>query len=186
MENRMKRFTLFLIIILIGNLSAFAQTKNAKKKSAAKTKSTKAANYKDKKSAREKFNPTADPNKDLQTAIARARRENKRIILDVGGEWCGWCHEMDNFILRNAELNKLRDKNFIWLKINFSEENTNAAFLANYPTIKGYPHLYVLEKDGTFVYSKDTSELEDGVKSYKLQKFIDFLKEYSPAKIDAK
>lgn len=131
---------------------------------------------------REKFNPAANPNDDLNAAIARAQKENKRIVLDVGGEWCGWCHEMDNFLIRNAALGKLRDENFVWVKINFSEENKNETFLANYPKATGYPHLFVLDKDGKLLLSKDTSELEDGKKSYNLQKFTDFLNEYSPAK----
>jgi len=80
---------------------------------------------------------------------------------------------MDNFFLQNVELAKLRDENFIWLKINFSEENKNEVFLAAYPEIKGYPHLFVLDKDGKFIFSKNTEELEEG-KSYNLQRFTDF------------
>ncbi len=182
----MKKTTLFFIVILIGGLNAFAQTAKTKKKQTIKTKSARTLKSKTVKkpaaSEREKFDPTRNPNADLQAAVLLAKKENKRIILDVGGEWCGWCHEMDAFIERNGELNQLKEKNFVWLKINFSEENKNEEFLANYPQIKGYPHLYVLEKDGTFVYSKDTSELEDGVKSYNLKKFTDFLNQYAPRK----
>jgi len=181
----MKKITLFLIIFLIGGANAFAQTKPSKKKTAVKTSVSKTVK-KPASTDGEKFNPLANPDTDLQTAITKATRENKRIILDVGGEWCGWCHEMDKFLVRNSELKKLRDENFTWLKINFSEENKNDVFLSKYPQIKGYPHLYVLEKDGTFLYSKDTSELEDGVKSYNLEKFTVFLNEYAPAKTAAK
>lgn len=174
----MKKFTLFIIIFLIGGANGFSQTRRAKKKSDVKTGISKRAK-KLSTTEREKFNPLADPNTDLLTAIAKAQKENKRIILDVGGEWCGWCHEMDSFLARNVELNKMRDANFVWIKINFSEENKNEQFLSKYPQIKGYPHLFVLEKDGTLLYSKDTSELEDGVKSYNLKKFTDFINEYS-------
>lgn len=38
---------------------------------------------------REKFDPLRNPADDLQAAIATAQKENKRIILDGGGEWCG-------------------------------------------------------------------------------------------------
>jgi thiol:disulfide interchange protein len=187
MEQRMKKFTLFLAIILIGTLGVFAQNSKTKKKTIAKTRISKTAKTKSKTTVEaEKFYPTANPINDLQATIVKAQKQNKRIILDVGGEWCSWCHEMDNFLVRNVELNKLRNENFLWLKINFSEENKNEAFLAKYPAIKGYPHLFVLEKDGTFIYSKDTSELEDGVKSYNLQKFTEFLNEYAPAKAVSK
>lgn len=100
---------------------------------------------------REKFDPKRDPNLDLQNAVSTAQKENKRIILDIGGEWCSWCRAMDFFFMRNPKLAKLRDKNFIWVKINMSEENENKEFLSKYPEIQGYPHLFVLEKDGTLL-----------------------------------
>lgn len=168
----MEKITLFLITILLGCSAACAQISAPRKmptNSAAPL------------AVREKFDPARNPADDLQTAIATAQKFNKRIILDVGGEWCGWCRNMDNFLLRNAELAKLRDANFIWLKVNFSGENKNEAFLANYPEVSGYPHLFVLDADGKLLYSKDTSELENG-KSYDLAKFTEFLKKYAPEK----
>ncbi len=170
----MKKTIFALLIISIGISIAFGQTKprgtaNAPAKKAIQT------------IEREKFDPMRDSAIDLRTAIARAQKENKRIILDVGGEWCSWCRLMDNYLIRNTELGKLRDNNFIWVKINMSEENENKEFLSKYPAATGYPHLYVLEEDGTLLKSKDTSELEED-KSYNLQKFTDFLKEWSPAK----
>ena len=131
---------------------------------------------------REKFDPLKNPSEDLKTAIATAQTENKRIILDVGGEWCIWCRWMDEYFIKNPELAKLRDENFVWLKINMSEENENAEFLSAYPKAEGYPHLYILEPDGTFLHSQGTSVLEDGKKSYDLTKYTEFLKKWSPEK----
>ncbi len=130
---------------------------------------------------REKFDPKRVAADDLKSAIVKATAENKRIILDIGGEWCVWCRLMDNYLIKNVELGKLRDDNFVWVKINFSEENENKDFLAAYPEVKGYPHLFVLEKDGKFLYSQDTSALEEG-KGYNLPRFTDFLTKWSPSK----
>jgi thiol:disulfide interchange protein len=124
-----------------------------------------------------KFNPAADPAKDLEGAIAEARRTRKRIILDVGGEWCGWCHAMDRYYAEHADLMALREKHFIWLKVNFSPENNNTAFLSKYPAIHGYPHLFVLDTDGKLLHSQDTSLLEQG-SSYNLEKMFAFLKQW--------
>lgn len=195
----MKKFTLFLIIFLflIGGGSAFAQVGKAKKKPAVKTKSQKIV-AKLTAGDREKFNPLADPNADLQKAIAKAQTENKRIILDIGGEWCGWCRKMDYYFLENKALAKLRDDNFVWIKVNFSPENENKAFLAKFPPILTYPHLFVLETDGSLLHSQDTTPLEeanlpvkkeiserettankDVEKSYDLFNFVQFLKTWS-------
>ena len=166
----MKRFIYVLLLLVLSSSAIFAQTATAPKTAEVKT------------VEREKFDPKRIAADDLKTAITKATAENKRIILDVGGEWCVWCREMDNFLIRNAELGKLRADNFVWVKVNMSEENENKGFLANYPEAKGYPHLFVLEKDGALLKSKDTSELEDGKKSYNLQRFNDFLNEYKPSK----
>lgn len=185
----MKKAVFLTTVVLTAALAAFGQTTPIKKNEATKPAklTSAAAKTKNKTVAtppveREKFDSKANPKTDLEAAIARAKRENKRIVLDVGGEWCGWCREMDDFLIRHAELNRLREENYVWLKVNFSEENENREFLAAYPQIKGYPHLFVLEKDGKFLFSKDTVQLEDGGKSYNLQKFADFLNEYAPKK----
>ena len=131
---------------------------------------------------REKFDPTRDPKADLEAAIETASKSGKRIIIDLGGEWCGWCVYMDKFFFQNPALAKIRDDNFVWVKVNFDEINQNKAFLKSYPEASGYPHLYVLTKTGKLLRSQDTSTLEKG-KGYNLVKFTRFLKTWSPKKL---
>jgi len=85
------------------------------------------------------------------------------------------------FFYQNPEIAKIRDDNFIWVKINFSEENENKAFLAPYPEIAGYPHLFVLDSNGTLLHSQATDVLEQE-KGYNPVKFTEFLKMWSPGK----
>lgn len=125
------------------------------------------------------YDPQRDAAQDIKDAVAEAKRTGRRVLLEVGGEWCIWCHYMDDFFAQHADLFALREKNFIMVKINFSEENKNEQVLARYPQIPGYPHLFVLERDGTLLHSEDTSLLEEG-KSYNLDKFMAFLKDWSP------
>ncbi|HVJ39599.1 MAG TPA: thioredoxin family protein [Stenotrophomonas sp.] len=127
------------------------------------------------------FDPARDPVADLETAKVEAKRGGKRILLDVGGEWCSWCHILDDFIGGDGEIRSFRDANYVWVKINFSPENENQAFLSQYPEIKGYPHLFVLDNDGKLLHSQFTGELEKG-KSYDRKKFFAFLKAWAPPK----
>jgi thiol:disulfide interchange protein len=128
---------------------------------------------------REKFDPKRDPAADLAKAVEQAAKNGKNIILDVGGEWCGWCVFMDKFFVQNAGLATYRDNNFVWVKVNYSEDNENKAFLDAYPQAAGYPHLYVLDKSGKLLHSEDTSLLEKG-KGYDLEKFTGFLMAWAP------
>jgi thiol:disulfide interchange protein len=131
--------------------------------------------------AQEKFDPSRDARKDIEAAIAKARKTHKRIMLDVGGEWCIWCHRLDDYFAQNAKLRELREENFIWLKINFSPENENKAVLSGYPEIPGYPHIFVLDENGKLLHSQNTEELEAD-KSYDLEKMFAFLRKWSPQK----
>jgi thiol:disulfide interchange protein len=90
-------------------------------------------------SAPVKYDPERDPEKDLASAGAEAKNSNRYIFVIVGGEWCSWCHIMDDFFHEHPDLAALRDKNYVLMKLNMSRENENRAFLSRYPKIHGYP-----------------------------------------------
>jgi thioredoxin-related protein len=127
-----------------------------------------------------KYDPKRNAAEDIQDAVKEAQRAHKRILLEVGGEWCGWCHTLDRFFEAHAELIQLRDKNFVTVKINFSEENTNKDALSRYEAIPGYPHIFVLDSDGKLLWSQNTSILERD-KSYDLERLTVFLTNWAPA-----
>lgn len=124
-----------------------------------------------------KFDPKRDAAKDIADAIVLAKKTKKRILLDVGGEWCGWCHKLDKFFVENKEAANILKEKYIVVKINFSPENKNEAVLSKYPAIKGYPHLFVLDKDGKLLHSQDTGLLETG-DHHDAEKVIPFLKKW--------
>lgn len=134
-------------------------------------------------SLRQKFDPLRDPTADLKAAVVIAKKEKKHIILDVGGEWCVWCHILDKYIISEPAISNLVFENYVWLKVNMSEENENKVFLSAYPEIVGYPHLFVLDSDGKFLHSQNTEPLEAG-KSYDNTRFREFLIKWAPKKAD--
>ena len=127
----------------------------------------------------EKFDPNRDAAKDIQIALQKARDTGKRVLLDVGGEWCIWCHRLDTLFASNPDLDEYLHSNFVVVKVNYSSENKNAIVLSRFPKIPGYPHLFVLDADGTLLCSKDTGELESG-KKHDRKKVYAFLKEWAP------
>ncbi len=126
----------------------------------------------------DRFDPKRDPAKDLLAALARAKTEGKRVIVDVGGEWCSWCHILDRFFASHADLDALRDARYVWLKVNYSKENENRDFLSRWPKVAGFPHLFVLGADGKLLHSQDTGALEQG-KGYDPAKMRAFLERWS-------
>lgn len=127
-----------------------------------------------------KFDPARDAAADVARAVALAKAQGKRVVVDVGGEWCVWCHILDRFVARNADVRASIDANYVWVKVNYSKQNRNAALLGRWPKIKGYPHLFVLDATGMLVQSQDTGALEAG-EDYDKDRFLAFLARYAPA-----
>ncbi len=125
------------------------------------------------------FDSTRDPAKDVQDAVVEAKRTGRRILLDVGGNWCKWCHYLDSLWASNKDLADFLHEKFIYVKVNFSKGNENKDFLSHYPKIPGYPHFFVLNTDGTLLWSQDTSELEKG-QGHDHDKVLAFLKKWAP------
>jgi len=127
------------------------------------------------------YDPAADPVADLVSAVQESEASGRRILLEVGGEWCSWCHILEKYIHSTPEVAEALEANFVVLKVNYSEENENTEFLSQYPAIEGYPHMFVLESDGTLLHSQNTGDLESG-RGYDTEEFLAFLTQWAPAR----
>ena len=120
-----------------------------------------------------------DPNQDLKDTVARATAEDKRILLFVGGDWCGWCKVFERFVRANESVSTAITDGFVVMKVDYAPRGRNGKFLSRYPKAPGYPHFYVLAKDGALLHSQGTSELEEG-SSYNLEAVLSFLDRWTP------
>ena len=126
-----------------------------------------------------KFDPSRDAAKDIADAVAEAKRSGRQVLLDVGGEWCIWCHKLDEFLETNPDVAELLHANYVTVKVNFSPENKNEAVLSRYPKIRGYPHFFVLDDTGAVLHSQSTGDLEEG-DHHDRDKAMAFLREWAP------
>jgi uncharacterized protein len=54
-------------------------------------------------------------------AFARAKAEDKPILLDIGAVWCHWCHVIDRESYENPEIAKIISDNFVAVKVDRDE-----------------------------------------------------------------
>jgi thioredoxin-related protein len=127
-----------------------------------------------------KFDPKRDAAADIQAAIAEAQRTGKRVLLDIGGDWCQYCHQMDQLFQEHPELLELRDKNFITVAVYYGTDKKNEQVLSHYPKVEGIPHFYVLDSGGSVLHSQHLLELRKGGK-YDPDKMNEFLTRWSPS-----
>lgn len=107
------------------------------------------------------FDPARNPFADAALAMERARREQKNVLFNIGGDWCIWCHRLEAFIRDHPELAQLRDQHFVTVKVYLSDQDTvNEEFLSQLPPFDGVPHLFVYNSKGQLLCSQPTDELE--------------------------
>lgn len=124
------------------------------------------------------YDPERDPFSDGREALQLARETGRMVLIEVGGDWCSWCHVLDRFLNQNPAIRKKLHETFVVLKVNVDETNDNAEFLDAFPPTQGYPHMYVTANDGSIIHSQDTANfLHDG--KYSEQRFLDFLDRWS-------
>jgi len=131
----------------------------------------------------EKFDPKRNAAKDIRDAIVEARQSGKRVLLDVGGEWCIWCRRLDSLFASHPDIEEVLRRNFVVVKVNYSKENKNTRVLSHYPKVAGYPHIFILDDRGKLLRSEDTGELESG-KGHDPRKVLSFLRAWSPPPAD--
>ena len=113
-------------------------------------------------SPRHIYSETANPRADIAAALAEAKKQRKRVLLDFGGDWCPDCQVLDLYLHQppNAEL---LDRSFVLVHIWIGQMDANLDVAALYgvPIARGVPALAVLNADGTVLYAQKTGEFNN-------------------------
>src|SRR5437762_3952676 len=56
-----------------------------------------------------------------EAAVARARAEDKPILLDIGAVWCHWCHVMDGESYEDPKIAETLNRDFVCIKVDRDE-----------------------------------------------------------------
>jgi thioredoxin-related protein len=93
---------------------------------------------------------------DLPKAQAKAKSENKLVMLDfTGSDWCGWCIKLNKEVFSKPEFAEYAEKNLVLVEVDFPRNKKQTAELkkanqelqAKYK-VEGYPTIVVLNSGG--------------------------------------
>ena len=104
------------------------------------------------------YNPERDPVADLQTSLEIAKKDDRRVLVMAGGDWCGWCRRMDGIFKSNDAVSAILAKDYVVMKVNYSNKNQNSDFFAKYPDFPEFPHFFVFNQDGKLLKSQNPAE----------------------------
>jgi len=129
-----------------------------------------------------KFNPKlydekADAQQEVTEALARAKKEHKRVILVFGGNWCYDCHVLD-LAFHQPNIQPTVDKNYIVVHVDVGkyDKNLDLAKKYNVPLDKGVPNMAILGSDGSVVFSQK-GEFE-AARSLTPEQILEFLNKW--------
>lgn len=94
--------------------------------------------------------------KSFDAGLAEAKKTNKKVLIDVYTDWCGWCKKMDAATYADKDVSQYLGERYVLVKLNaesskkllyrdkeYTERELAAAF-----GISGYPSTLFLRADG--------------------------------------
>jgi len=110
------------------------------------------------------YDESANANAAVAAAFARARHSGKRVLIDLGGNWCGDCVVLAN-VMALPELKPFLAAHFEMVSVDVGRFNKNLQIPARFgirTRLKGVPVILVVEPNGTtLVDAGRVSALED-------------------------
>ena len=103
-----------VLVLIVTATNSNAQTAS-KAENAAKTEQVKL------------YDPTLDGMKQIKDGIALAKKANKHVLIQYGGNWCGWGIMFDGFCKADTSISRIINENYIPGKLIWSPENKNDA-----------------------------------------------------------
>jgi thiol-disulfide isomerase/thioredoxin len=104
------------------------------------------------------YNESVDPMAEVNAALARAEENGKRVLIDLGGNWCGWCRLLAG-VMELPEMRPLMAEHFELVTVDISsaagkiDRNLEIPERFGVEEIGGVPWMIVLAPDGAVLHS---------------------------------
>jgi thioredoxin-related protein len=127
----------------------------------------------------------------IARALAAAKKENRRVLIQWGANWCPWCHVLNRCFKTDNNLAKTISYEYEFVLVDVGRRTKNMDLARHYGadlTKNGIPFLTVLDCDGKKIVNQATEPFEKPDKKergYKTDKLADFLTKNEPAHLKA-
>jgi thioredoxin-related protein len=125
------------------------------------------------------YDESLDGSKQIVDAVATAKKENKRVLLQFGANWCGWCHKLHKLCENDKAIAEELKDNYVVALVDVNKGHNSSVVTKYKGEGLGLPFIVVLDSDGTRLTTKNTGELEEG-DHHSPDKVMEFLKKWAP------
>lgn len=122
------------------------------------------------------FDADADADGDVARAFAQARATHKKVLIDLGGNWCGDCRILAG-IMELPEVKRFIDAHYVVAVVDVGRFNRNLQIPARFgitDRLEGVPAVLIANPDGTLVNAGHIAALADA-RSMSPQDIVDWL-----------
>ncbi len=132
------------------------------------------------------YDEKADAAKVIDAAVARAAKNNRRVLLQWGANWCPWCHLLHGTMNTDKDIKRELQYEYdvVLVDVGRFDKNTELAAKYNADLKTGIPYLTVLGSDGKVIVNQETGSLESkeaGKQEHDRAAVMKFLKDHQAA-----
>jgi hypothetical protein len=122
------------------------------------------------------YDPSADANADVAAAFAAARKNGKRVLIELGGNWCGDCIVLAN-VMNLPAVAPFIARHYNVVHVDVGRFNRNLQIPARFgftKRLEGVPMVLIADKNGKLLNRNNTFVFIDA-RSMKPQAIVDWL-----------
>lgn len=126
------------------------------------------------------YDENADANAAVAKAFARAKAEHKRVLIDLGGNWCADCRILAG-VMALPEVRHLLDTHYAVVLVDVGRFNRNLQIPARFgitERLEGVPSVLVADPDGKLIDAGHIAALDDA-RSMTPQAIADWLAQWA-------
>ncbi|HWA91719.1 MAG TPA: thioredoxin family protein [Rhizomicrobium sp.] len=126
------------------------------------------------------FDRFRDADADVDAAVARAHRSGKRVLIDLGGNWCADCRILSG-LMELPEMRRFLGAHYEIVDVDVGRFNRNLQIPARYGIthgLEGVPAILVVTPDGRLVNGGHISAIQDA-RHFTPQALADWLAQWT-------
>ncbi|MCH7547907.1 MAG: thioredoxin family protein, partial [Planctomycetes bacterium] len=136
------------------------------------------------------YDEQADARIQIAEALAHAEKENRRVLIQWGANWCIWCYRLHDHFKEDRDVAKKLMYEYDVVLVDLGNDGKkNRDLAAKYDAeLAGLPYLTVLDANGEVIANQETGSLElqgEGKKGHDGEKVLAFLTKHQASYLEA-
>lgn len=137
------------------------------------------------------YDEAAIGSEQISAALSKAKKENRRVLVQWGANWCGWCVLLAGLQKSDGAISKELRYEYDVVKIDVGRFDKHMDIAAKFGADlkgNGIPYLTILDGDGKVLANQETGSLEskdETKKGHDPKKVLDFLVAHQAPALEA-